>query len=88
MQKIITVKPDGTTLFIYDDRLRGLLAKGKAEVKRASHVDADADLTWHADMSPVGGPMLKGFPTRQAALDVEVAWINQNVLTESPCQPA
>ena len=86
-RKIINIKPGGEMQFIHDDRLAGLLKQGEASIKRASNVEASADLTWYADMSPVGGPMLKGFATRQAALDAEVEWINAHVLTEAQCQP-
>ena len=85
-QMIINVKPGGTTQFIYDDRLRGLLAEGKAEVKRASMVEPGSPtlgqdpLKWYADMAPSGGGVLGPFDTRQGALDAEVAWINRHVL--------
>jgi hypothetical protein len=107
MKKIITVKPDGTMKFVYDDKLKGLMEHGKATIKRASHVDPTEELTeeakqwirnssvvcpgdelsefhpcrWWADMLPSGGPVLGPFPTRQAALDAEVEWINDHVLT-------
>ena len=74
-QMIINVKPGGTTQFIYDDGLKGLLAQGRAEVKRASHVDpgdptkGQDPLRWYADLAPSAGPLLGPFETRQAALD-------------------
>ena len=82
-KKIITVKPDGTMTFVYDDRLKGLMGHGQATIKRASHVEPTPDNQWTADMSPSGGPVLGPFPTRQAALDAEVEWINGHVLTEA-----
>lgn len=33
---------------------------------------------WVADMSPSGGPLLGAFPTRQAALDAERAWLREH----------
>jgi hypothetical protein len=81
MSIVISVHEDATMQFIYSDELRGLMDEGDATIKRASHVEPDDDLTWHADMSPVGGPVLSGFPTREAALRAEVEWINDNHLT-------
>ena len=89
MKKIITVKPNGTIQFIHDDRLTGLLQKGEASIKRASHVEpgdpakGQHHLLWYADMAPSGGNVLGPFKTRQEALEAEVDWINQNILTEA-----
>lgn len=78
---------DGTIRFIYGDDLAGLLSEGEAEVTRASHVEpydgsggfATQDgVRWTADMRPVDGPVLGPFPTRQAALDAEVAWLQEH----------
>ena len=68
---------------------RGLLNEGKAEVKRASQVEpgnpvvGQDPLKWYADMALSGGDVLGPFDSRQEALDAEVAWINQHVLTEA-----
>jgi hypothetical protein len=54
-------------------------------VTRASQVQPEPTpdgVRWHADLSPVGGPKLAGFETRQAALDAEVEWLNTNRLPE------
>jgi hypothetical protein len=80
-EHVISVHEDGTMQFIYADELRGLLEEGEASISRASHVEPDDNLTWHADMSPVGGPVLRGFATREEALAAEVEWIKANVLT-------
>jgi len=71
----ILIKPDGTTVFIYDDRLRSLMAEGKSEIRRASHVEPTKDGKWEADMSPVNGPILGPFETREEALREEVKWL-------------
>ena len=84
MKKIITIKPDGTMHFIYDDRLRGLLQHGPSTIKRASHVESSEDLTWYADLSPIGGPVLRGFDTREGALAAEIDWLNTQLLTMTP----
>ena len=86
---VINVQPGGTAQFVYDDRLRGLLAQGKAEVKRASMVEPgdpaqgqDA-LQWYADVAPSGGGVLGPFASRQEALDAEVVWIHTHVLARA-----
>jgi len=76
---LITVDADAKVRFIYTDKLRGLLDEGVAEVKRASHVEPDG-ANWFCDLSPVGGPMVRGFRLRQDALDYEAAWLNEHWL--------
>ena len=84
--KVITIGPDGSMRFIHDDALRGLLQQGQATIRRASHVEpgdpvqGQDPLKWYADMAPSSGSVLGPFDTRQAALDAEVAWINQHIL--------
>jgi len=78
-QTIVIDKRTGTTRFLYADNLAPLLQQGEATVRRASHVEptdpADPSKGWSADMAPSGGPVLGPFPTRQAALDAECAWL-------------
>jgi hypothetical protein len=81
MQIIINISREGIISFLYDDRLRGLMKNGDAKITRASHVEATADNQWNADMAPSGGGVLGPFKTRQEALDAEVEWLNDNVLT-------
>ena len=76
----IKISPDGTLTFIYSDTLLTLMSEGDSKVARASHVEPAADGGWEADMGPVNGPILRGFATRQAALDAEVQWLRANVL--------
>lgn len=86
-RKIITVRRDGSIQFVYDDKLRGLLSQGEATVRRASHVEpgdpgkGQNPLLWYADLAPAGGEVLGPFNRRQQALDAEVAWLNEHVLT-------
>lgn len=81
----IVITPDGALRFVYRDELQPLLAVGRARVDRASHVEpsylekAPAGVAWRADLSPVTGPSLGPFSTRQAALDAELAWLNANL---------
>jgi hypothetical protein len=76
----IVVEPSGTIKQIYEDDLRGLLATGKTEIKRVSHVEPTVDGRWEADLSPVNGPVLGPYDTRKEALDAEVAYLIHNVL--------
>jgi hypothetical protein len=77
---VITVRPDGTLLFIYEDRLRPLLDLGAADVRRASHVEPTEQALWTADLRPVGGPALGPFALHGDALAAERAWIEAHVL--------
>lgn len=70
----ILVTPKGELRFIYDDRLAPLLAEGKAEIRRASHV-GPVGTEWWADLGPVGGPMLGPYKLRQMALNAENYWL-------------
>lgn len=76
----ILVEPNGTIMMIYRDDMRSLLHEGQATIKRVSAVEPTTSGHWTADLSPVHGPILGSFETRQAALDAEVAWLNANML--------
>lgn len=72
---------EGVARFVYSDALAPLAADGV--ITRASHVEPAISGGWLADMRPSGGPVLLaedgfGFPTRQAALDAERAWLLEN----------
>lgn len=61
---------------LYDDALAPLLsALGNTITRRASHVEPDQAGGWQADMSPVGGPILRGFTLRADALAAEREWL-------------
>ncbi len=77
---IITIQPDGSLQFIYDDALASLMALGKSSTTRASHVEPDGQGGWTADMAPVNGPVLGPFQLRAEALTAERLWIEENVL--------
>ena len=62
---------------VYDDRLRGVFQRATVfHVERASHVEPEGG-AWHADMAPVGGPVLGPFDERAQALDAERAWLRK-----------
>ncbi len=66
----------GRARSVYNDDLAPVLAAlGPTSVVRASHVEPDPDGGWYADLTPVGGPVLRGFKLRQEALDAELAWL-------------
>lgn len=75
----IIVRPNGTVEFVYIDELRDLLLEGAPIIKRVSHVEPDG-IRWMADLSPVNGPLLGPFDTREQALSAEVDYLNINVL--------
>ena len=57
---------------------------GQLSIRRGSHVEPTPDGKWTADLSPVDGPLLGPLPTRTAALDAEVRWLQENWLLPSP----
>lgn len=83
--KVIRVSPSGEVRAIYDDSLAPLLQKGKASIARASYVEPDPEdpTSWMVDLSASGGPVKKGFTTREEALKWEVDWLNENRLGEA-----
>jgi hypothetical protein len=79
MQYTIKILKDGKIQFIYSDELAEILREaGVLNIVRASHVEPIKDGDWQADMSPVKGPVLGPFKTRFAALEAEVAWLEEN----------
>jgi hypothetical protein len=80
----IFILPDGTVKFLYYDELKPLLSIGTGTtVRRVSHVDPEITgdgLKWFADLSPMDGPKLGPFETRQLAIDAEIKWWSANQL--------
>lgn len=81
----ITFEADGGVKFIYDDAALPVAeVVGDVTVRRASHVEPVVDqlfasgVRWEADMSPVGGPVLGPFFTRDEALAAERDWLIDN----------
>ena len=75
----ITVRPDGTLAAIHNDALVPLYDQGKVTVRRASFVEpmdgGEHGLFWMADLSPVGGPKMENFTSREKALAAEFKWL-------------
>lgn len=81
-QKTLTIRiaRNGVLRAIHDDALVPLLRQGDVSIRRASHVEPDTTKPgyWYADMAPVGGPVLRGYETRTAALHAEVQYLTAN----------
>lgn len=60
---------------------------GKAAIRRASFVEAPETelekIEFTVDLTPSGGPILKGFTSYEEAVTAEVSWLNQNILNPS-----
>ncbi len=78
----IIIAPDGLGRCVYDEAI-DLTSLGRVTIRRASHVEPDADGRWLADLSPVGGPVLGPFERRSSALDAERRWLEQNWLARA-----
>jgi hypothetical protein len=78
----LVVKADGHIRAIYIDSLE-LAVFGQLSISRASHVEPDSQGCWHANLSPVGGPVLGPFSRRYEALAAEVAWLEAHWLCET-----
>ena len=79
MTHTLVIDESGGIRFIHSDELIPLRdALGKGVTKRASNVEPDSNGEWSADLSPVNGPVIGPFTTRQEALDAEIAWLKTN----------
>lgn len=70
----LVISPQGQVHCLYAETL-DLAALGPLAIRRASHVEADAQGQWWADLAPVGGPRLGPWPRRSAALAAEARWL-------------
>jgi hypothetical protein len=76
----LVVDPTGRAFAVYDEAT-DLAALGRPAIARASRVEPDGRGLWHADLSPVGGPVLGPFPRRSEALAAERRWLRDHWLT-------
>ena len=76
---LLVVGPSGRVRAIYSE-LIDLEALGRPAITRASQVEPDGAGRWHADLRPVGGPVLGPYPLRSQALEAEVAWLEAHWL--------
>ena len=70
----IIIKPGGQLHCLYDEAF-DLHVLGRLDIHRASHVEPDGSGRWHADLSPVQGPVLGPFDRRSEALAAEREWL-------------
>lgn len=76
----IFIRPDGAAQCLYSEQIT-LQTLGALNIKRASHVEPDPSSpgNWYVDLSPVGGPTIRGFENRAAALQWEEQWLNEQM---------
>ncbi|MFL5327623.1 MAG: hypothetical protein ACJ8C4_01805 [Gemmataceae bacterium] len=70
----LLVDCSGVVRAVYDE-LIDLTLLGQPTIRRASHVEPDAQGNWFADLSPVEGPKLGPFSLRTLALKAERDWL-------------
>ena len=73
------VQPNGAIHCLYDESI-DLSTVGQLSIRRASHVEPDANGQWSADLSPMEGPVLGPFSRRSDALTAERDWIEDHGL--------
>ena len=79
----LLIEPSGTVRCVFGEQI-DLGQLGRLSIRRGSHVEPTHDGQWTADLSPVQGPLLGPFPTRTAALNAEVTWLQEHWLRPSP----
>ena len=80
----LRIDPKGQVTCLYDEVI-DLAVLGEMSIRRASHVEPDAEGQWWADLSPVGGERLGPFTFRSEALRAEVAWIDRHLFVSESC---
>jgi len=76
----LIVERGGCVRCLYGETV-DLRCLGTLSVRRASHVEPDAEGLWWADLSPVDGPRLGPFMRRSDALSAEAVWLEEHWLT-------
>ena len=74
----LVVDSAGVVRCVYDEMI-DLSSLGSPRIKRASHVEPDAQGLWHADLSPVDGPTLGPFALRSEAIVAERRWLEAHL---------
>ena len=70
----LVIDPRGVVRCVYDEVI-DLACLGPLAIRRASHVEPDADGQWWAELAPAQGPRLGPFPQRSLALAAERDWL-------------
>jgi hypothetical protein len=81
----LVVDPLGVVHCLYEE-LIDLSSLGQLSIRRASHVEPDAQGRWFADLAPVGGPRLGAFARRSEAHAAERAWLEARWLSAVPAE--
>ena len=82
----LVIRPDGQVDCTYTEAV-DLSALGRCRIRRASHVEADDQGRWWADLGPVDGPLLGPFDRRRQALAAEQAWLEGLLFSAATPQP-
>jgi hypothetical protein len=80
----LKISKDGQLSAIYSDDLTALMSLGQSKIRRASHVEPTNQnqtfgVEWSVELVH-DGTVLGPFPSRAAALDAEVEYIERNIL--------
>jgi hypothetical protein len=75
----LVIEPGGVVRCIYSETI-DLTALGSPAISRASHVEADQQGRWWADLGPVNGPSLGPYERRSEALTAEKVWLEERWL--------
>lgn len=78
----LLIETSGTVRCVFGEEI-DLGQLGRLSIRRGSHVEPTPDGQWTADLAPVQGPQLGPFPTRTAALNAEVTWLQEHWLLPS-----
>ena len=78
----LLIQVSGTVRCVFGEEI-DLGQLGRLSIRRGSHVEPRPDGQWTADLAPVQGPLLGPFPTRTAALNAEVSWLQEHWLLPS-----
>ena len=78
----IIIEPNGTARCVYGEQI-DLAELGQTQIRRASHVEPNADGNWTADMSACDGPLLGPFTRRSAAICAELDWLDKHWLSST-----
>jgi hypothetical protein len=75
----LVISPSGAARCMYGEAI-DLAQLGLLTIRRGSHVEPTRDGQWHADLDPVGGPVLGPFAHRSQALAAEERWLSEHWL--------
>jgi hypothetical protein len=75
----LLIDPRGRVRCVYGEAI-DLTCLGAVAIRRASHVEPDAQGWWWAELAPVLGPRLGPFPLRSEALAAELRWLEDHWL--------